>query len=150
MELKKKIFIFLAGLTLASMCIVALLVVYVRTHPGNLPMWIPLAMFAFLITTCVLGGVYLLRSVRRQAAVETVAERSERQTSAAKGLKIGLVVWSLIFLNGIRLTLQHTVPWQYAVPGLAFDFLLIVLFWRSLSRLRRAQIQSVKQAAPNS
>ncbi len=87
MKLKKKVLIFLAGLILANMCAVALLLLYLRTHPGNLPMWIPLAMFAFLTATCVVGGVYLSRFLRGQVAVETVTERSERQTSAAQDLR---------------------------------------------------------------
>jgi hypothetical protein len=65
MKLKKKVFIFLAALTLPYMCVVALLVRYIHTHPGNLPMWTPLAMLGFLITICVVGGVYLSRLVRR-------------------------------------------------------------------------------------
>lgn len=150
MKLKKKVLIFLVGLTLPYMCAVALLVRYVLTHPGNLPMWIPLTMFAFLIITCVVGGLYLSRLVRTQVAVETAGERSERQTSAAKGLKIGLVLWSIIFVNGVLLLLEHTVPWQYAIPGLTLDLLFIVIFWTSLNRLKRSQIQSAGQPSPKS
>jgi len=150
MKLKKKVLIFLAGLILANMCAGALLLLYLRTHPGNLPMWIPLAMFAFLTATCVVGGVYLSRFLRGQVAVETVTERSERQTSAAQGLKIGLVLWSVIFMNGVLLTLEHTVPWQHAVPGLTLDFLFIVTFWTLLNRIKRSRIQNSGQTSPKS
>jgi len=113
-------------------------------------MWIPLAMFAFLTATWVVGGVYFSRFVRRQVAVETVTERSERQTSAAQGLKIGLVLWSVIFMNGVLLTLEHTVAWQYAVPALTLDFLFIVTFWTLLNRIKRSRIQNSGQTSPKS
>lgn len=142
MKLKKKVLIFLVALTLPYMCAVALLVRYLRTHPGNLPMWIPLAMLGFLITSCVVGGVYLSRLVRRNVATESLDERSQRQATAAKGLTIGIIVFCLIFLNGIRLVVQHTVPWQYAVPGLTLVPSFVFICWILLNRLRRSQTQN--------
>jgi TRAP-type C4-dicarboxylate transport system permease small subunit len=142
MKLKKKVLIFLAVLTLPYMCAVALLVPYARTHPGKHPMWIPLVMLGFLITTCVVGGIYLSRFGRRNVATEGLDERTQRQATAAKGLKIGIIVFCLIFLNGIRLVVQHTVPWQYAVPGLTVDFFFVFICWISLNRLRKSQAQN--------
>jgi Na+/H+ antiporter NhaD/arsenite permease-like protein len=124
------------------------LVLYVQTHPERLPLWIPMAMLIFLITTILVGAAYLLRLVRKQVAVETPGERKQRQAGVARGLEIGIVVGCLISLNGIRLVLQHTVPWQYALVGLSIDFLLIVSFWTPLIRLKRLQIENAGQTPP--
>jgi Na+/H+ antiporter NhaD/arsenite permease-like protein len=132
----------LGGLTLSNLCVVLVLLYYVRSHPGRLPVWIPLAIFSFFIVACIAGGFYLVRSVRRHVAREGAEERNQRRATAVNGLKIGLVVWCLILLNGVRLVLQHAVPWQYAGVGLSMDFLLIVLFWTSLNRLKRSQIEN--------
>ena len=145
MKLKQRVLIVLAGVTLPYMCAVMLLVLYLQRHPGQVPMWVPLTMLVFLVGTCVLGGIYLSRSVRRQTALETPFERTRRQSETAKGLKVGLVVWGLIFLNGIRLLLQGEVPWKYAIPGLTIDLFLIVVFWISLNRVKKAQNQIADQ-----
>lgn len=150
MKLKQRVLIGLAGVTLPYMCAVTVLVLYLRKHPGPIPMWVPLTMFAFLVALCVLGGVYVSRFVRRQAVLETPSDQTQRQRQAAKGLKIGLVVFSLAFLNGGGLVLQDTVPWKYAIPGLTIDLFLIVVCWTSLTRLRRAQNQIVGQIQPKS
>ena len=150
MKLKKKVLIFLAGLILANMCAVALLLLYLRTHPGNLPMWIPLAMFAFLTATCVVGGVCLSRFLRGVSRGGNCYRAKRAADQRRAGLKIGLVLWSVIFMNGVLLTLEHTVLWQYAVPALAPDFLFIVTFWTLLNRIKRSRIQNAGQTSPKS
>jgi len=90
-----------------------------------------------LILTLVLPSFIIRRAARKQAAVETAEEGRIRRARAAIGIKVGLVLWGLIFLNGIRMVVEHEVRWLYAVPGLAVDILLIVVFWNSLRRLKK-------------
>jgi hypothetical protein len=93
-------------------------------------------MLCLLIATCALGGVVISRVARKHLAVETPEEGDRRRTRAIKALKTGLVIYGLILLNGIGLIVRHKIPWNYGVPGLIVDLLLIVLFWFSLSRLK--------------
>jgi len=58
---------------------------------------------------------------------------------AIKGLKVGLIVWSLILLNDIRMLLQRTIPWTVAIPGSAIVFLMVVVTWASLKRLKKVE-----------
>jgi hypothetical protein len=136
MKLQKKITVLMVCLILPYMCAVLFLVRYMLAHPGPLPRWIAILMLCLLITTCALGGVAILRVTRKHLAAETSEEGDRRGTRAIKTLKAGLVIYGLILLNGIALVVRHKIAWNYGVPGLVVDLLLIILFWFSLSRLK--------------
>jgi len=79
------------------------------------------------------------RAARKQALIETAEEGRLRRVRAIKGLKIGLIVWTLILLNDIWMLLQGTISWTVAIPGLAIVLLMVVVTWVSLKRLRKAE-----------
>jgi hypothetical protein len=138
MKFERKIVLLLGCMVLPNMFGAAALFVYIHTHPGELvPRWVSVPMLCLFILTIVGGSIALTRTARKQAKIETPEESKLRRSRATKGLKAGLVLWGLILLNGIRLVVQHEVPWIYAVPGLTVDVLLIVVFWISLKRLRK-------------
>jgi hypothetical protein len=91
------------------------------------------------MATMVVGGLYITRFVRKATAVETPEEKQERQTFGARHLKIGIVVFSLILLNGLRILVQEPQLWRYAIPGLMVDVLFIVVCWRTLRKLQKSQ-----------
>lgn len=139
MKLRGKIALILVGITLPYMCAVVAFGIYVMKHPGPVPRSISVPLLCFFILTIVGGAIILSRAVRKQAKIETADEGKLRRARAMKGMKLGLVVWGLILLNGIRLIAQHEVPWIYAISGLTVDALLIAVFWISLKRLRKSE-----------
>jgi hypothetical protein len=139
MKLQAKIAMVLVGAVLPHMCAVVALAFYTTKHPGPLPRPILVLLFCLFILTIVGGGVLLSRVVRKRVKIETADEGKLRRARATKGMKVGLVVWGLILLNGVRLVAQHEVRWIYAIPGLGVDILLIVAFWISLKRLEKSE-----------
>jgi len=136
---------------LPYMCAVVFFVRYVLAHPGPVPRWISLSMLLFLVLTIGVGSIVIRGSARKQAATETPEEGELRRARAAQGLKAGLVLYFLILLNGIRLVVQGEIPLRYAIPGLAIDLFLIVVFWTSLRRLKRLENtgqSSIRNPAP--
>jgi len=94
-------------------------------------------MLGVLVVTFVVGTILIKRLVRRQVATETPIEGDQRRKFAVKGLKGGLILYSLILLNGIRLVLEGEVPWRFAIPGVAIDLFIIGGCWFSLRRLQK-------------
>jgi uncharacterized membrane protein YbaN (DUF454 family) len=137
MRFQRKIVLIFGCIALLWMCIGLAFAFYVVKHPGLVPRSISVSLLALFVLTIVGGGIVVSRVVRKQVSVETVEEGRIRRARAMKGMKLGLVLWGLIFLNGIRLVAQREVPLSYAVPGLAIDVFLIVAFWTSLRRLKR-------------
>jgi len=129
----------LLGCVLPYMCAVLRLVFYHRAHPGALPRWIPLLMMVFLVLTILAGGALLSRAARRHSVDESTEESKLRKSSGKRVLQTGLVLYVLILLNGIRLVVEHSVPWAYAIPGLAMDIFLIAVFGWLLRRLKKTE-----------
>jgi ABC-type dipeptide/oligopeptide/nickel transport system permease subunit len=71
--------------------------------------------------------------------VEGAEEAHLRRVRAIKGLKAGLIVWGVILLNDIRMLIQGTAPWKFAIPGFVIVLLMIVVTWVSLRRLQKAE-----------
>jgi len=140
----------LAWIVLPYMCVIVALVFYVQAHTGPIPRWIPISMLCFFVATIVVGSVVIRRTARKLAEDETTEDARRRRATATKGLKAGLVLYVLILLNGIRLIVQREVPLNYAIPGLAIDIFLIVLFWISLRRLEKFELdnQTTHQQIP--
>src|SRR5271165_5440451 len=91
---------------------------YVHTHPrGFVPRWISVPMLCGLIVALGLETILLKRVAKKRTMAETPEESHLRRARAIKGLKMGLVLWIAILLNDIRMLLQGTVPWTYAIPG---------------------------------
>ena len=123
---------------LYALCAGGALFLYIHAHPGGLiPRWISVPVFCLFILTIVLTSVLVKRAARKQVAAEKAEEAVIRRKRAIKVMKGGLILWGLIFLNGIRLVVQREVPLLYAIPGLAIDLLLAVVFWTSLKRMRK-------------
>jgi hypothetical protein len=117
---------------------------YVRTHPNGLvPRWISVPMLCGLILTLVLETIVLKRVARRASTIGTGEKRHLRRLRAIKGLKVGLVLWSAILLNDVRMLLQGTIPWTYAIPGMIFVIFITAVTWTSLRRLQRAEAADV-------
>lgn|ERR1700728_695832 len=113
---------------------------YIRAHPGGLiPRWISIPILCLFILTIITMTLLVRRSARKQALIETEEEGHLRRMRAIKGLKVGLIVWSLILLNDIRMLLQRTIPWTVAIPGSAIVFLMVVVTWASLKRLKKVE-----------
>lgn len=113
---------------------------YIHAHPGSLiPRSISVPLFCLFILTILLLTVLVRRAARKQAAAETADEAHSRRMRAIKGLKIGLIVWGLILLNGIRMLMQRTIPWTDAIPGLLIVLMIFVVTWSSLRRLQKAE-----------
>ena len=79
------------------------------------------------------------RAARKPAMVEGAEEAHLRRVRAIKGLKAGLIVWGVILLNDIRMLIQGTAPWKFAIPGFVIVLLMIVVTWVSLRRLQKAE-----------
>ena len=144
MKFERKIRVLLIGLVSPYLCAVLALVYYMQGHPGPLPHWIYTSMALFFLFILVVGSVIVTRVVSLRAAVETPEEGKQRRARTSKRLKAGLVLYVLILLNGIRLVAQNSLPWSYAIPGLAIDLFLIAIFWFSLRRLKRTEIPAAE------
>jgi len=141
MQLKRAIISLTVFIMLLGVCNAGFLIYYVHEHPGPVPPRIILSMVCFLTVGAAAGIVVTSRRLRRQARTETPEEGKSRRAFAAKGLKAGLVVWTLILLNDVRMLLQHNVPWTYAIPGTTIVTLVVILSWVSLRRLRKAEMK---------
>jgi type VI protein secretion system component VasK len=150
MKFQRRIGAVLAWVVLPYMYVVVALVFYAQVHPGPIPRWILISMLCFFVATIVVGSVVIRRTARKLAKDETADEAKRRRAAATRGLKAGLVLYVLILLNGIRLIVQRTVPWNYAIPGLTIDIFLITVFWISLRRLKQIELnnQSMRQQIP--
>ena len=128
------------------LCAGGTLFLYIRAHPGSLvPRWISVPLFCLFVLTVILMSFLIRRAARKQAAVETAEEAHWRRARAIKGLKIGLIVWGLILLNGIRMLLQGAIPWKIGMPGLVTVLLMVVVTWSSLRRVRKVDAANPKQ-----
>jgi len=139
MKFGRKIVLLMVCMVLPYILAVIALVFYVHAHPGPVPRSISLSMLFFFSLTIVVGGIFLSRSVRTQAKIETSDEGRARRARAVKGLKIGMLVWALILLNDVRLLAQHDIPWRFAIPGTTISVVLMAVFWASLRRLKKAE-----------
>jgi Na+/H+ antiporter NhaD/arsenite permease-like protein len=117
---------------------------YLHSHPSGLvPRWISVPLFCGLIVTLVLETFVVKRVSRKVATIETAEETHLRRVRAIKALKTGLVLWAVILLNDIRMLLQGTVPWMYAIVGLIFLAFMTAVTWTSLRRLQRIEAASI-------
>jgi peptidoglycan/LPS O-acetylase OafA/YrhL len=150
MKFQRRIGVVLAWIVLLYMCAIVALVFYLQAHPGSIPRWIPISMLCFFVATVVVGSVVIRRTARKLEKGETTEEAKQRRAVATKGLKAGLVLYILILLNGIALILQREIPLNYAIPGLAIDMFLIAVFWISLRRLKKVDVndQATRQQLP--
>jgi hypothetical protein len=113
---------------------------YIRAHPGGLiPRWISIPMMFLFILTIVAMTLLMRRAGRKQALIETEEGGHLRRVRAIKGLKVGLIIWGVILLNDIRMLIQGTTPWKFAIPGCAIVLLMIVVTWVSLRRLQKSE-----------
>jgi hypothetical protein len=143
MRFERKIGLLMICTVLPYMCAVAALVLYIRAHPGGpVPRWISVPMLCLFILTIVGGGMFLSRAAKKQARSETPEEGRFRRARAIKGLKAGLLVWTLILLNDVRMLAQGTIPWTAGIAGLAIVTLLIAASWVSLKRLKKVEMTS--------
>jgi len=126
-------------------CAVVGLMYYIHGHPGEpVSRWISVPLLFLLVLTILGGGVFLSRAAKKQAKSETIEEGRLRRARAIKGLKVGLVVWSLILLNDLRMLAEGAVPWTVAIVGLAVVTSLIIAFWVSLRRLHKAEMAAAQ------
>lgn len=112
---------------------------YTSHHPGDLvPRWISVLLLCGLIVTVALGTIVLRRYGKKQVQTETADEGRARRARAIKGLQGGLILWSLILLNDIRMLIQHTVAWTAAIVGLGIVLFLAFATWTSLKKLQKS------------
>jgi hypothetical protein len=149
MKSRPKVALVLGGIVVPYMFAVVALAFYVAKHPGPVPRSISVSMLCFLILTIAVGAIGISRGSRKQAEFKTADESKLRRARAMKGMRLGLFVWGLIFLNGIRLVAEREVPWIYAIPGLTVDGLLFVVFWTSLKRLLKAEPKPAETGQQN-
>lgn len=102
---------------------------------GSLPHWTWGAAFFYFVASLVAIG-YWGRGRKPGEAVRDPQMKARSATRASRALKIGLVLYIVILLNGLRLVLQGTVPLRYAIPGLIVDVFLIAVSWWLLARGR--------------
>jgi preprotein translocase subunit YajC len=141
MKFEKKVFLILLCPALAYVwCAGGVLFFYIHAHPGALiPRWMSVSIFCLFILTILIPSFLVRRAARKQAKIEGAEEAQVRRVRAIKGLKIGLIFWVVIFLNDIRMLLEHTFPWTIAILGSAFVLLMIVVTWLLLRRLQKTE-----------
>jgi hypothetical protein len=144
MKFEKRVFLILLCPALVYvLCASGVLFAYVRAHPGApIPRWISVPIFCLFVLTILLPSFFVRRAARKQSKVEGVEEAHLRRVRAIKGMKMGLIVWGIIFLNNVRMLLQGSIPWTAAIPGSAVVALMIVVSWISLRRLQKADAAS--------
>jgi hypothetical protein len=125
------------GIGLPYMCAVLALVFYHAAHPGPIPRWIFVTMFFMFVLTIVGGSVAFYKIGSKEAAGKPLDKEGLRRERAAKWLKVGLVVWTVILLNDIRMLAQQSIPWRYAIPGVIVVLLMVAVFWTSLRRMQK-------------
>jgi len=101
-------------------------------------------MLCGLIATIVFQTTVLKRAAKKRAAIETAEQARLRRARAIKGLKAGLVLWGLILLNDIRMLLEGTISWTYAIPGLIIVIFITAVTWISLRRLQRVEAANIE------
>lgn len=136
MGFQKRI-VLLLGIVLPYMCVVVGVAFYYVVHPGPIPRWVVLTMSLMFILTVIGGAVAFFRVAKYQVGSGALDLADLRRDRTAKGLKVGLVVWTAILLNDIRMLAEDSASWKYAIPGLVVVLLMIVVFWTSLRRLKR-------------
>ena len=140
MKLDTRISILFAYMVLLSLGSSFCLFLYIHAHPGApIPRFISVSMLLVFVFSIGFGSFALARTARKQASIETADQRARRRTRAIKGLRVGLVVWILIFLNDVRMLVQRDIQLIPAIVGMSVVAVLIVVSWTSLRRLKAAE-----------
>jgi|HubBroStandDraft_5_1064220.scaffolds.fasta_scaffold85244_2 hypothetical protein len=93
-----------------------------------LPHWVWIAALCYFLLGII--GTGLTFTIRRGRPTAMGHMRSK----STRALKTLLVLYLLIFLNGVVLIIRGSVPLKFAIPGLTVDALLIALFLWILAR----------------
>lgn len=94
----------------------------------TLPHWAWGAAFFYFVASFIAVG-YWGRGPKPDELVPDPKIKARSMVRTTRSLQIGLVLYVVILLNGLRLVLQRTVPLPYAIPGLIVDLFLIAVFW---------------------
>ncbi len=137
MNLQRKTFVMMACMAGLCACGILVFVYYVIGHPGSVPRSAIWLLLSWYILVFGVGMPIASRIIKREVAIRTTTERDKRISWGSKALKLAIVFYGLALLNGIRLVLQHEVPWKPAIVGVTVDIVLIAGFWISLKRLKR-------------
>lgn len=92
--------------------------------------WVALGYF--LVALVVVGAIS-----RRGRTTAPATQKAGDSHSTSRTLKGALILYILIFLNGLGLALSGMIPLTFAVPGLTIDVLLIALFLWLLGRQKK-------------
>jgi hypothetical protein len=131
----KKIFTLTLGFFLPYFVFVSYLALRGTEGIGRLPHWTwALAFFYFAASLVAIG--YWGRDRKPNRTVADLRTNALSTSDPSRALKVGLVLYIVILLNGLRVILQRSVPLRYAVPGLIVDAFLIGVFWWLLARGR--------------
>jgi hypothetical protein len=134
MEIRKRVVLAMAVMFAALLCVVAILIIYDRTHHGPPPTSIFFLIPAFMLCGSVIA-FRIVRGGRTRSQTEIAAGFSPHRSWMTKAIKAGLVIYVLGLLNGIRLVAEHAIPLKYAVVGFTICIALIAAHWRALGRL---------------
>ena len=138
MKSKHRIPLIFAGMVLLTMSGAFALLFYLFAHQEELTSrWVSLSFIGFVILVNAVGLIMIRHSSRKLAAEETRVEGERRRGSAAKAIKVLLVIYILGLLNGVRLIAQGVIPQSYAIVGMVVSVSFIVVLWRSLTKLKK-------------
>lgn len=108
-----------------------------RFPPNQWPAWFTNTIAIWFVANFLLLMLLAKRVFKRPAAEPQKA----RPASAIAQIVVSylLIVWSVLFLYGVKETIQGTIPVNRAIPAGAFLLFFIGIFGRSLYRTRRGK-----------
>jgi hypothetical protein len=141
-KFERKLILALVWIILPYTCAAVAFVFYVLKHPGPVPQWTIFSLVLFFVLTLVIGSIVLKRVSRREIALETSEESKVRCKRASRGLKAGLIVYSFILLNDIRMALEGEAHWSYAIVGISINILIVIAIWKAFKRSQSTENSS--------
>jgi hypothetical protein len=111
---------------------------FVPKYPsGQLPVWLVDTMAIWLVANFLII-MLLIRRFSRGQTVDPVKVRIARSKSLGLSTRL-VILWILLFLYGVKETIQGKIPLSRAVPAGVFLLIFIGLFGWGIYRVKRGE-----------
>jgi len=114
-------------------------VVYVNWQysPGQWPSWVGNTILIWFVT-----NVLVIALLKNRMSRGRVVDAARAPAVKAKGVRAGawlIILWSLLFLYGVKETVQGKFPLNRAIPVGIFLLILIAILGRGIYRAKRGK-----------
>jgi hypothetical protein len=110
-----------------------------RFPPNQWPAWFTNTIAVWFLANFLIIFLLVKRMFRGQAQIVEPQKARRAIVKAQIIVSYLLIVWSVLFLYGVRMTIKGNMPLNRAIPAGAFLLFFIGLFGWSLYRARRGK-----------